>query len=98
MCVCVYVCVSNSNGILVSIVIVAENIQEPGAAGTAGVWWTTNSFAFSSGHCHFEHSKVGMNLSAYQIAYFHINNIMMYEVDKWRPHNSTVVGGMMREI
>lgn len=88
----------HSNGILVSIVIVAENVQEPGAAGTAGVWWTKNSFAFSAGHCHFEHSKVGMNLSAHQIAYVHINNLMKYEVGKWRPHNSTVVRGMIREV
>ena len=37
VCICVCVCVFHSSGILVSIVIVAENIQEPGAAGTAGV-------------------------------------------------------------
>lgn len=95
---CVFVCVFHSSGIVVSIVIVAENIQEPGAAGTAGVWWATNSFAFSAGHCHFEHSKVGMNLSVHQIAYVHINNIMNYVVGKWRAHNSTVVRGMIRKV
>ena len=95
---CVCVGVFCFNGILASNVIVAENIQEPGTAGTAGVWRTANSFAFSAGHCHFEHSKVGMNLTAHQIVYVHINNLMKYNVGKWRPYNSTVVWRMIRKV